>query len=107
MLKHSGLDGLFAGADNLADLLAVLEQDERRHGADAELLRYVRHIVHVEFVETHVGVLVGQFGNVRGDRLAWAAPGGETIDKQWRMVRDGGLVFLFATRVTEELVWSN
>lgn len=59
MLKHGGVDGLFVGADNLANLLAVLEQDKGRHGADAELMGHVGHFVHVELVETHGRVLVG------------------------------------------------
>lgn len=82
MLKHGGVDGRLVGADNFTDLLAVLEDDERGHGADAELLRHVRHFVHVDLVEAHTGVLVRQFGNVGSDHLAGAAPGGKTIDEQ-------------------------
>lgn len=105
MLKHGGIDGLFVGADNLADLLAVLEQDESWHGAHAELLRHVGHFVHVELVEAHARVLIGQVDNMGSDHLAWAAPSGETVDEQRRWVCDRGLEFIAAITVKLELVW--
>jgi hypothetical protein len=45
---------------NLANLLAVLEEHDSRHGADGELLRDVWDFVDVELVEARVGVLVGE-----------------------------------------------
>jgi hypothetical protein len=38
-------------ADNLADLLSVLEDDECRHGADAKLLRNIGDFVNVDLNE--------------------------------------------------------
>jgi hypothetical protein len=45
-------------ANDLADLLTILEQHECRHGAHAQLLRNLWDFVDVEFVEASVGVLV-------------------------------------------------
>lgn len=57
------LDGLFesflVGTDDLADLLAVLEEHECGHGADTELLGDVGDLVDVNLVE---GDLVLELG---------------------------------------------
>lgn len=50
-LLHCRFEGLFIGAYNLADLLAVLKEQEGRHGAHAELVSHVWDIVDVELVE--------------------------------------------------------
>jgi hypothetical protein len=52
----SRLEGLGVGADDLGDLLAVLEEQEGGHGADAEFLCDVGDLVHVELEEARVGV---------------------------------------------------
>lgn len=96
MLQHGGLDGVLISADDLADLLAVLEEDEGRHGTDAELLRHVGHLVDVELVEAHARVLVGELGDDGGDGLARAAPRRKTINQQWRCVLDRRVVFVSA-----------
>lgn len=46
------------GADNLADLLAVFEEEECRHRPDAKLLRDIRNVVDVELIEAGGGVNV-------------------------------------------------
>lgn len=102
MLEHGSVDGLLISADDLTDLLAVLEQDEGGHGTDAELLGHVRHLVHVDLVEAHVRVLIGQIGNVWRDHFARPAPGGVAVDEQRRGVRDRRVEIVFAAR--EELV---
>jgi hypothetical protein len=43
---------------DLTDLLAVLEDQEGGHGANAELLRDIGDFVDVELDEVHVGVFV-------------------------------------------------
>lgn len=58
MLLDGGLEGLGVGTDDLADLLAVLEQDEGGHGADAEFLGDLGDLVDIELVEAGVGVRV-------------------------------------------------
>lgn len=59
MLLNRRLDSLWIRAHNLIDFLAVLEQQESGHGADAELLGEVGDLVHVDLVESDVGVFFG------------------------------------------------
>ena len=58
MLLDTSLDGLGVRADNLADLLAVLEENESGHGADTEFLGNVGDLVDIELVEANVRVLL-------------------------------------------------
>ena len=58
----SGLEGLWVRADDLADLLLVLEQEEGGHGADAEVLGDVGDLVDVELEEARRGVGAGHPG---------------------------------------------
>jgi hypothetical protein len=62
VLLDARLDSLGVCADNLADLLAVLEEDESRHGADTEFLRNIGDFVDVELVEARLGVLLREPG---------------------------------------------
>ena len=55
-----GLECDWVGTDDLSDLLAILEEHERRHGADGEFLCDLRDFVHIELVEACVGVCVGE-----------------------------------------------
>ncbi len=55
-----GLESLGVGANDLGDLLAVLEEKEGRHGTDTEFLCNVRDLVDVELVEARVGVCAGE-----------------------------------------------
>ena len=61
-LLDSRLDGskqrLRVGADNLVDLLAVLEDEEGGHGADSELLGYVGDLIDVELDKVCASVLL-------------------------------------------------
>ena len=61
-LLDGGLERLGVCADDLLDLLLVLEEQEGGHGADAEVLSDVRDLVDVELVEARVGVRVGEPG---------------------------------------------
>lgn len=60
VLLDGSLERLGVGTDDLTDLLTALEQQEGRHGADAELLGNVGNIVDVELVELGVGVGLGE-----------------------------------------------
>jgi hypothetical protein len=60
VLLNSGLKSNRVGANDLADLLAVLEQQESGHGADGLLLRDLGDLVDVDLVEAGVGVIVGE-----------------------------------------------
>lgn len=55
-----GLESDGVGADDLADLLAVLEEQEGGHGAHAVLLGDLGDLVDVDLVEAGVGVVVGE-----------------------------------------------
>ena len=54
----SRLECLGVRAHDLGDLVAVLEEQECGHGADAELLRDVGDLVDVELVEARCGVFI-------------------------------------------------
>ena len=60
VLLDSGLESLGVGTDDLADLLAVLEQHKGGHGADTELLGDIGDLVDVDLEEADVGVGVGE-----------------------------------------------
>ena len=57
------------GTNDLLNLLAVLEEHESRHSADGELLRDIRNLIYVEFVEASILVIVGEPDNLRQQRL--------------------------------------
>jgi hypothetical protein len=60
VLLDSGLKSDRVGANDLADLLAVLEEQESGHGAHALLLGDLGDLVDVDLVEAGVGVVVGE-----------------------------------------------
>ena len=62
MSLDSGFESDGVGADDLADLLAVLEEEESGHGAHAVLLGDLGDLVDVDLVEAGVGVGVGEPG---------------------------------------------
>jgi hypothetical protein len=66
----SSLEGLGVGAHNLSNLVAALEKQEGRHGADAEFLCNFRDFVDVDLEEACRGVLVGEPGSLLEPRLA-------------------------------------
>ena len=59
-LLDGGVEGGRVGADDLLDLLAVLEDEESGHGADGVLLGGLGDLVDVNLVEAGVGVVVGE-----------------------------------------------
>lgn len=60
MLLDGGLESDRVGTNDLADLLAVLEEQEGGHGAHALLLGDLGDLVDVDLVEAGVGVVVGK-----------------------------------------------
>jgi hypothetical protein len=60
VLLDSGLKSNRVGANDLADLLAVLEEQESGHGADGLLLGDLGDLVDINLVEAGVGVVVGE-----------------------------------------------
>jgi hypothetical protein len=91
VLLDGGLEGGRVGADDLADLLAVLEDEESRHGADGVLLGGLGDLVDVDLVEACVGVVVGELDDLRSDDLARTAPGGEEVDDHHARLAEGGI----------------
>jgi hypothetical protein len=58
------------GADDLADLLSIFEQEKSRHSTDTELCRDVIDLIHVHFVEVNVWVVLRERNNFWGDQPA-------------------------------------
>ena len=80
---QSLLNRLRVRPDNLLHLLATLKQQERRHSPDAQFLCNIRNLIDVDLIEFNRAVfrIVGPLDDLRGDRLAGAAPGGETVEE--------------------------
>lgn len=96
MLRHRRFQRRFISAHDLGDLLSVLEEQERRHGAHAELLGQVGDVVDVELEEACGGVLVRQLDHFRCNDFTGAAPGGEAVDYQQGGIGEGIGIFGFA-----------
>jgi len=79
-LLDGSQEGFWVRADDLVDLLALVEDDECGHGADVELLSYVWDVVDVQLDEVGAGELVGELVNLWGDDLARSTPGCETVE---------------------------
>ena len=103
----SSLEGLGVRAHNLGYLVAVLEEEESRHGADAEFLGDIGDLVDVELVEARIGVCVGEPGadgavsklssrirwrgedsldDLRRNHLAGPAPRREAVEDEERVL---------------------
>jgi len=91
VLLDGSLEGGRVGADDLADLLAVLEDEEGGHGADRVLLGGLGDLVDVDLEEARVGVVVREFDNLGSDDLAGTAPGGEEVDDHHAGLVEGGI----------------
>lgn len=59
-LLNGSLESRWVGTDNLTDLVAVLEEQESRHGANGQLLRDLWELIDVDFVEFGGGEFVGE-----------------------------------------------
>lgn len=59
-LLNGSLESRWVGTNNLTDLVAVLEEQESRHGADGQLLRDLWELIDVDFVEFGGGEFVGE-----------------------------------------------
>lgn len=96
VVLDGSLQGRRVGTDHLGNLLPVLEQQESRHGADAQLLGDVRHGVDVDLDERRVGVGLAELLDLGGDGFARTAPGREGVEDDELVTGDGGLEFGFA-----------
>lgn len=125
VLLDGSLENLWVGSNDLADLLSVLEQQERGHGTDTELLCYVWHVIDIELVESGVCELVGEpvvcfsmslaskhrvsvwysLDNLRGDDLARSAPGSEAVkDEEGTLLVEGSFPICLAHEVVYALL---
>lgn len=78
---HRRLQRRLIGPHHLPNLLPALKNQKRRHRPNAQLLRNIRHLVDIEFVETgRFFVFLGHVDDGRGDDFAGAAPGGEAVE---------------------------
>lgn len=80
ILLNSSLQRPLVRTYDLPNLLAVLEEQESRHGSDAQLHRYIVHFVDVDLEELGLRVLFAELGDLGRDDLAGPAPGGEAIE---------------------------
>jgi hypothetical protein len=107
VLDEHLLQGRGVGADELVDLLAVLEDDEGGHGADAELLGELGQGVDVELgeVDLVLELALGPLGDLGRDGLAGAAPRREGVEHHHLVLGDGLLELVEAVcRRAEVLV---
>lgn len=70
-------------ADNVADLLTILEEEERGHGAHAQFGGRLGEMVNVDLVELGLGESLAELGHLRGNGLARAAPRGEAVEDDY------------------------
>jgi hypothetical protein len=80
MLLNSSFQRSLIRTHDLSDLLAVLEEQERWHSPDTQLLRYIAHFVDVDLEELGLWVLFAKLCDLGRDDLAGPAPGGETVE---------------------------
>ena len=81
-MLNSGLQSIRVSPDNVLALqtLAVLVQQESRHGANAYFGSRADQLVNVDLVEFDIRVFLAEFRDLGRDGLARAAPGGEAVD---------------------------
>lgn len=89
VLLDQGLQFGGDSANDLVDLLAVLEQEKGGHGPDAVLLGDRGLLVDVNLEVVDVWVLLGPLSDLGGDGLARTAPGGVEVYEDDLMVGQG------------------
>lgn len=103
-LLNGSLESRWVGTDNLTDLVAVLEEQESRHGANGQLLRDLWELIDVDFVEFGGGEFVGEFADLWRNHLARTAPGRVAVnDLQDVLLVHGGLVLRSGLQVVHAL----
>lgn len=99
-----GLEDFLQGAHNLADLLAVLEDQEGGQAADAVFLSDVEGLIDVYLEEGDVGVLRGHLVDGGRDRLTWGAPIRVAVDDSEQIFIVEEFLVEFLLRQVEVLV---
>lgn len=77
---NRSLESVRVRANDLVDDLALLDEQEGRHGRDAQVGGHVGHLVDVELVEARLAELVRELDHVGRDGLARAAPRREAVE---------------------------
>mmetsp|Transcript_44578 Transcript_44578/g.102220 ORF Transcript_44578/g.102220 Transcript_44578/m.102220 type:complete len:167 (-) Transcript_44578:122-622(-) len=73
------LDIVKTRSNDLPNLLAVLNELERRHRGNRILAGDFFVLVHINFAKVSGGCLFGQLREGGGDALAWTTPGGSKV----------------------------
>lgn len=64
----------------LANLLAILEENKRRHGSHIVLLRHLTHLIDIDLDEPHILVFLTELADLRRNSLAGTTPGRVEVD---------------------------
>lgn len=78
-VPDTSLQGWTVDAHNLGDLLAIVEEEERRHLADTKLPPNVGQVVNVDLVKLDVRVLIGELVELGRDGHRGTTPVGEAV----------------------------
>jgi hypothetical protein len=105
ILLNQPLECRRVGANELIDLLAALEYQESRHGADAKLHAELGNVVDVELGEVNAAVLVGPLADDGRDHLARTAPLGKGVEDDNVVVREGRLEVGRAGDLVDTHLW--
>ena len=90
---------------HLSNLLSILEEQESRHGANAEFLRNVGALVDVKLDKVDVGVLLAPGVDFGGNGFAGAAPFGEGVDDDEFVAFEGVVEFRLAIKVISMILF--
>lgn len=64
----------------LPSFLPILQKRKGRHGSHAKVLGHLSHLIDIDLDESHIGVLLAELADFRGNGLAGTAPGGIEVD---------------------------
>lgn len=96
LLRHQRLQCLLIRPHNLPHLLPAPKHHKRRHRPHAQLLRHIRHLIHIQLVETCFWVVVGHGDDVGRDHFAGTAPGRHAVEHHEAWGGEGGVEICFA-----------
>lgn len=78
--SDSRLKRLGVRANNLTNLLSILEEEEGRHSPHTELLCNLGDLIDVDLDELGGGEGLAEFGDLGRNGFAGTAPGGEAVE---------------------------
>lgn len=98
VVLDSSLQSRRVHTDDLGNLLSILEEQESRHGANAEFLSNVGALVDVKLHKVDVGVFLAPGVDFGGNGFAGAAPFGEGVDDDEFVAFEGVVEFGLAIK---------